>query len=93
MAGMEGIWRAVTERSTYQRWIYLILGGALSFPYVLVTFIVLPAVAATASAYAAKEKSVDHGERPWSGRSTSRHRACAPCGPLTALAIWVQLRP
>ncbi|MFC5286650.1 sensor histidine kinase [Actinokineospora guangxiensis] len=41
---MRGMWGRVFDRTTYQRWVYLVLGGALSFPSVLFTFIVVPAV-------------------------------------------------
>jgi signal transduction histidine kinase len=41
---MGGLVLPVVDRSTYRRWVYLIVGGAFSFPYVLFTFVVLPAV-------------------------------------------------
>jgi len=33
-----------------------------------------------------------HGERSWSGRSTSRQRARVPSGPASTLSSWVQWR-
>jgi hypothetical protein len=34
----------VTRRSTYRRWAYLILGGALVVPYLLVAAVAIPSI-------------------------------------------------
>ncbi|OLF09089.1 sensor histidine kinase [Actinophytocola xinjiangensis] len=44
MGVMGGTLLPVFDRLVYRRWVFLILGGALSFPYVLFAFVVIPAV-------------------------------------------------